>query len=140
LHLKVAYVRESIPNAIGVGFRSMGSLPMLISKPCVDFGGIIASPEGVSIALFSETLDSVVNHIVSHCSKTPGLTIKKIGGSSTTLNQSGLFKLEVLTVLRPDEFQAPSKKARLGRYDWGKLELVHAESNSVKARVDVSTQ
>eukprot|EP01125_Pyxidicula_operculata_P021931 TRINITY_DN8768_c0_g1_i2.p1 TRINITY_DN8768_c0_g1~~TRINITY_DN8768_c0_g1_i2.p1 ORF type:complete len:171 (+),score=44.47 TRINITY_DN8768_c0_g1_i2:27-539(+) len=71
LHIKLIAFKETLPSALTVSLRSLSSLP-IVSTPAVDFGGVLATKEGVSIALFSEPLEDVVNHIVNHTSKTPG--------------------------------------------------------------------
>jgi len=136
LHIKLLALKETIPNALSVAFRSITSFP-IISSPSIEFGGILASKEGVSMALFSEPLDQAVTHIEQHCSRTPGITCKKLAGSTGALSQKGLFKLEVLTVLRPDEFRKPSKKAKFGKYDWSRLELVNHATNALVCTINV---
>jgi len=136
LHIKLLAVKESIPNAISVALRSLTSFP-IHGTPSIEFGGILAAREGVSMMLFSEPLDQVVNHIEQNCNKTPGLSCQKLAGPTTALSQKGLFKLNVLNVIKPDEFRKPSKKARFGKYDWDKLEVVSYGTNSVVAVISV---
>jgi len=138
LHIRLVVIKETIPNAMEMALKSLGGLPVISGRPVVDFGGILTSDEAVSMALFSETLEEGVAYIYDHCSKTPGLELQRVEPAS--LNQKGLFKLDVLGVGIPSEFRKPSQKARFGRYGWNKIEVVNNHTNRVYAKIDVSIQ
>jgi len=136
LLIRLLVIKETVPNATEMALKTLGGLPVISGRPTVDFGGILTSQESVCLALFSETLEEVVAYIYDHCSKTPGLEMQRVEPAS--LSQKGLFKLEILQVGMPNEFQKPSQKARFGRYEWNKIEVVNNQTNRVYAKIDVS--
>jgi hypothetical protein len=47
------------------------------AKNMVEFGGILPSKTAVTMALFSESLDSLVSHLATHLEKTQGLVVQR---------------------------------------------------------------
>jgi len=136
LLIRLLVIKEDVPNAMEMALKTLGGLPVLSGRPTVDFGGILCSQDAVSLALFSETLEECVTYIIDHCSKTPGLELQRVEPAS--LSQKGLFKLDILGVGMPSEFQKTSQKARFGRFGWNKIEVVNNYTNRVYAKIDVS--
>lgn len=78
------------------------------------------------------------------------LTSKYNHSLSASLSQSGLFTLDVLNILSPENYKKPSQvrerasflsyvnqRARFGKYEWCKLHVVNIRDNTIAATIDI---
>jgi len=137
LHLPLIFINENEVDALNVALATLTQLPIL-SRNVIEFGGILPGKgnAAVTMALFSESLDSLITHLVAHLERTNGLVVAR-PEKSGSIPQAGLFSLDILSILQPDNYKKPSQKARFGKYDWCKLHVVKVRTNSIAATIDV---
>jgi len=135
LFLPLIFLSEDVPNTLNIALATLDLLPIMC-KNMVEFGGIIPSKTAVTMALFSESLDSLTTHLAAHLQTTPGLTVER-PERSMSLSQPGLFTLDILNIVNPEHYKRPSQKGRFGKYEWNKLHIVNVADNSVAAVIDV---
>jgi len=135
LHVKLLLLKEEQQDALNLLFATLKSLPISGTNQ-VEFGGLLPSKKFVTMAMFSESLESLMEHMKSHVSKSTGVRCTS-PQTGLTLPQPGLFQLDVLEILRPAEYDKSSQKKKFGKYEWCTLHLVNSKNDQIVATIDI---